>query len=116
MDLKMHATCHCSAITITAKPPTRRMLECQCSVCYRYGAIWAYYPLDEIAIAKKDGIDTRTYAWSKKNIEFHACGNCHCLMYWYPTDPERIKKMAINARMVVEREDLEGVEIFKEGK
>ncbi|RMY93406.1 hypothetical protein D0861_01941 [Hortaea werneckii] len=111
----MHATCHCTAIALTAPSPTGRMLECQCSICYRYGVIWAYYALDDVTLAKKDGVETRTYAWAKRNIEFHACGNCHCVMFWYPTDPERIGKIGVNVRMVAERGELEGVEVVRGG-
>lgn len=34
-------------------------------------------------------------------------------MYWWPTDEKRIPRMAINARMVMDKESLEGVEIIK---
>nr|OQO19079.1 hypothetical protein B0A51_12439 [Rachicladosporium sp. CCFEE 5018] len=109
----MLATCHCAAITVEASVPDGPMLECQRGVCYRYGAVWAYYPLDQVKITKADGVEPRKYVWGRKNIELTACERCNCLMYWWPIDEVKIKKMALNSRMVVERGELEGVEVKK---
>lgn len=48
-----------------------------------------------------------------RNVGFHFCETCNGLMYWWPTDEKRIPRMAINARMVMDKESLEGVEIIK---
>ena len=52
---RMHSSCDCKAITLTTPKPDGRINECQCGVCFRYGAIWAYYPLDQITITKQEG-------------------------------------------------------------
>lgn len=103
------AQCHCAAITLTAPQPSSKLYECPCSVCFRYGVIWAYYPLDQVVITKDDNVSTQSYAWGKQNIEFHFCARCGGLMYWWPTDAARIPQMAINARMLGSKEGLEGM-------
>jgi len=56
---------------------------------------------------------TRTYTHGGKNIEFHFCEKCNGLMFWWPCNEKRIPRMAINSRMVVDRKELEGVEVKK---
>ena len=48
-----------------------------------------------------------------RNIEFHFCETCYGLMCWWPTDGKRIPQMAINARMIVDKAELEGVDVVK---
>ncbi|KAF2726043.1 hypothetical protein K431DRAFT_280080 [Polychaeton citri CBS 116435] len=110
----MHATCHCAAISITAPQPTNTINECQCGVCFRYGAVWAYYPLDQVAITKQEGLSTRIYQCNEKSIEFHFCERCNGLMYWWPVDEKGAPKMGLNTKMVVDRKELMGIEVEKE--
>lgn len=42
-----------------------------------------------------------------------AYDTCYGLMYWWPTDGKRIPQMAINARMIVDKAELEGVDVVK---
>jgi hypothetical protein len=102
------ATCHCKAIRITFPTPEKALNECQCSVCRRYGALWAYYGQDEV---KVEGQTTEFYAWGDKGLEFHRCPKCGCMTHWMPTDKGH-PTMAVNGRML-EREDLESLEIKK---
>jgi hypothetical protein len=44
------ATCHCGRITIALPRSPEELNECRCSLCYRLGALWAYYPRDEVAV------------------------------------------------------------------
>ncbi|KAI1125369.1 hypothetical protein F5Y10DRAFT_247268, partial [Nemania abortiva] len=44
------ATCHCGRITVALPRPPEDINECHCSVCYKLGALWAYYPRDEVTV------------------------------------------------------------------
>ncbi|KAI1822886.1 hypothetical protein F4861DRAFT_512656, partial [Xylaria intraflava] len=44
------ATCHCRRITITLPRPPKEINECRCSLCYKLGALWAYYPRDHVTV------------------------------------------------------------------
>ncbi|EGN96356.1 hypothetical protein SERLA73DRAFT_186072 [Serpula lacrymans var. lacrymans S7.3] len=108
------ATCHCKAIRIVFPPPTEPLNECLCSICRRYGALWAYYPVKDVQIIRDqadvtdpDGI----YLWGDKMCEFHRCAKCGCVTHWEATD-KSYPKMGVNARML-ERVDLEALETLK---
>ncbi|KAI0490659.1 hypothetical protein F4859DRAFT_520383 [Xylaria cf. heliscus] len=44
------ATCHCGRIAVTLPNPPKDISECHCSLCYKLGALWAYYPRDQVAV------------------------------------------------------------------
>lgn len=44
------AKCHCGRVSLELPAPPRKINECRCSVCYRYGALWGYYRRDEVNI------------------------------------------------------------------
>ena len=37
------ATCHCGAVRVDVPRKPRRLTSCNCSICRRYGTLWAYY-------------------------------------------------------------------------
>ena len=112
----IRASCHCGQVTIELPNPPERLNECRCSICYSYGALWAYYPRRDVLITagetgsryyvrKDDGCDG--------DISFHWCNNCGCMTHWWGEgDSEKRTgpnaKMGFNARMLPER-DIEGV-------
>ncbi|KAJ0106822.1 glutathione-dependent formaldehyde-activating gfa [Diaporthe amygdali] len=107
------ATCHCGRINVEMPSLPAKINECRCSVCYRYGALWAYFHLDDVNVivnvqasrpAPKDSPARREPLISKGenedsnclqlyvrtdgdgDIGFHFCGNCGCLTHWAPTE------------------------------
>ena len=36
------ATCHCGAVGVDVPRRPRRLTSCNCSICRRYGTLWAY--------------------------------------------------------------------------
>ncbi|KAI0408236.1 Mss4-like protein [Xylaria palmicola] len=50
------ATCHCGRIAITMPSPPKSINECHCSVCYKLGALWAYYPRAQVAVTTSSPI------------------------------------------------------------
>jgi hypothetical protein len=92
------ATCHCGAVSFTLATAPAIIVECNCSLCRRYGVLWAYYEADQIATLPT-GSQTHTYAWNGKHIDFHHCAVCGCVTHWYPRDAGRTKR-GINARLL----------------
>ncbi|KAI8951328.1 hypothetical protein F4801DRAFT_545173 [Xylaria longipes] len=35
---------------MTLPSPSEDTSECHCSLCYKLGALWAYYPRDQVAV------------------------------------------------------------------
>ncbi len=91
------ATCHCGAISITLKSAPAEITHCNCTLCRRYGVLWAYYPIAEVVVDARQPTDT--YAWNGKNVDFHRCGTCGCITHWLPRKPTRTS-MGINARLI----------------
>ena len=96
-DAMIQASCHCGAITLDIAQPPAEVTECNCSICRRYGVLWAYYPCDQVEVRAET--PTASYVWGDRTIGFHRCGNCGCVTHWAAIDPAR-NRMAINARLL----------------
>ena len=44
------ATCHCADLRVHIPRRPRTLTNCNCSICRRYGTLWAYYKADEVRI------------------------------------------------------------------
>lgn len=87
--------CHCGAVRISVSRPPADVTECRCSVCLRYGALWAYYPRADASI---DG-PTESYRWGRRQLAFHHCGVCGCVAGWTADHPG-FGHRAVNARLL----------------
>ncbi len=78
------ASCHCGAITIELQRKPRKLTQCNCSICRRYGAIWAYYQRKSVRVrCKKDALDS--YTWRNKRFRFYRCADCGCVTHYQRT-------------------------------
>ena len=91
------ATCHCGKVSIRLAAAPKTIAHCNCSLCRRYGVLWAYYPKAEVTI--NAGAVTDTYAWNGKNVDFHRCADCGCITHWWPRSASR-DRVGINARLL----------------
>jgi hypothetical protein len=91
------ATCHCGAVRIEVIHEPRTLTNCNCSICRRYGALWAYYGSSEVRVDSAPGA-TDEYAWGDKTLRFIRCSACGCLTHWEPTGPGENGRMGVNAR------------------
>lgn len=73
----LKSTCHCGAISLTANRMPELINECQCTICRRYAAAWAYYYSNEVDFQQKG--KTRKYVWGDGDLEFHFCETCGCV-------------------------------------
>jgi hypothetical protein len=103
----LQANCHCKAVVLNFPSPEGPLNECLCSICRRYGVLWAYYQPEEVQI---EG-ETEFYVWGDKEIQFHRCKRCGCVTRWAPADKTH-EILVVNCRML-EMEDLEKFEIKK---
>jgi hypothetical protein len=98
MNHPVDASCHCGAVRLTLQNPPDNVTECNCTICRRYGALWAYYVPDEVTIRVNAG-STEAYVWGDRSIEFHRCDQCGCITHWSPVD-RKAQRMAVNARLL----------------
>ena len=103
-DTSLIAKCHCGGITIVVPAPPTLINECQCSLCFRYGANWAYYPAQEVLVTaeadRKHMEYVRDDAGCSRDIVFSFCSNCGCLTHWKSVVGGNSKKMGVNVRML----------------
>ncbi|AGY56378.1 GFA family protein [Gloeobacter kilaueensis] len=91
------AACHCGSLRLEIDSPPTEITECNCSICRRYGVLWAYYTPDQVRL--QAGALTDIYMWDDRSIAFHRCRTCGCVSHWAPVDPGR-NRMGINARLM----------------
>lgn len=90
-------TCHCGAVAITVPRKPRRLTSCNCSICRRYGALWAYYRVADVKLRCARGT-TQSYAWGERSLRFLRCRRCGCVMAWEPARRRSAGRMGVNAR------------------
>ena len=90
--------CHCGAVRwrLTGDPGT--VTACNCTLCRRYGALWAY-DFEDGRIAVEG--ETRIYSWGDRDIAFHFCAACGCMAYWrgLKRGEDGRRRMAVNLRL-----------------
>jgi hypothetical protein len=90
-------TCHCGAVSIEIPRQPETITNCDCSICRRYGTLWAYYKQAEIKITAPEG-GTQAYARGRKSIRFVRCSACGCVTHWEPVSEDRGDRVGVNAR------------------
>lgn len=93
----VEGSCHCGAVTWRFDGDPEGATACNCTVCRRYGVLWAYDYVDErIHVAGP----TRAYVRGE-SVEFHFCPTCGCVTWWrgIQTDENRRRRIAVNLRM-----------------
>ena len=97
----IEASCHCGTVRITVAGTPQSVTDCNCSICRRLGALWAYFdPADvdmggaqaTVAYVRHDGPD-------QGRLGFHHCPTCGCTTHWRNLDPQATR-MGVNARMI----------------
>jgi hypothetical protein len=91
------ATCHCGAIRIHVSRSPRTVTRCNCSICRRYAALWAYCaPTSVRIVAPRGGLEK--YAWRRKVRMYFRCKRCGCVTHYKYRKRGRGYPVAVNAR------------------
>ena len=93
----IEARCHCGAVRIELARRPRTVTECNCSMCRRYGTLWAYYKARDVRILGGRG-STDAYAWGERAIRFVRCAKCGCVMHWEAVKRTASGRLGVNAR------------------
>lgn len=93
----IEGSCHCGSVSWRFEGIPKSATACNCTICRRYGALWAYdFENEGIHVSGP----TEAYAWSD-SIGFHFCPACGCVAYWRslkPNDDGR-RRIAVNVRL-----------------
>jgi hypothetical protein len=91
------ATCHCGAVRVEIPRRPRSVTNCNCSICRRYGTLWAYYEASQVRIIAEPGA-LGGYAWGDKTLRFARCNHCGCVTHWESIEPGALGRMGVNVR------------------
>lgn len=91
------ASCHCGRVKVELAAAPAEVTDCNCSICRRYGVLWAYYPSSQVSVRADGGTDQ--YECNGRTQAFHRCTTCGCVSHWAAHDPAR-QRMGVNARLL----------------
>jgi len=90
-------TCHCGAIRINVSEPPQSLIDCNCSICRRYGALWALCDTGTVQVTGHPE-HTAEYIWGSKTIRTLRCSSCGCVTHWESLQPDPGSKVGVNMR------------------
>jgi hypothetical protein len=94
----IEAVCDCGAVRLEIAEAPEEVNDCQCAWCQRLGALWAYYPRDQVRfVCEPDA--TAVYQRAARRLEFHRCKVCGLTSHWVAVDPAR-PQMGVNSRLM----------------
>jgi hypothetical protein len=94
---RIDGSCHCGAIQWQFEGVPDGATACNCTVCRRYGVLWAYdYEGEGIKVSGK----TQSYIKGTA-IEFHFCPRCGCVAFWRARELDQAgrRRIAVNLRL-----------------
>jgi hypothetical protein len=95
----IRAACHCTAVRLEVADLPDWVLDCNCTLCRRYGAIWAYPEAGKVKVVRGDDA-TETYVWGDRMLAFHRCKACGCVTHFAALDTSPPRIYGLNARMI----------------
>ncbi|MDF2902060.1 MAG: hypothetical protein K0Q62_2119 [Phenylobacterium sp.] len=98
VSIVIEISCHCGAVHLEVEVAPTHVTDCNCSLCRRYGVLWAYYSPRQVHATQPPGA-THIYMWGDRSIEFHRCATCGCATHWVAVDQAR-DRMGVNARLM----------------
>lgn len=94
----VEASCHCGGVRLEIDRAPEEVTDCNCSICRRYGVLWAYYSPRQVQLTPREG-GTDIYLWGDRSLEFHRCKTCGCVTHWAAVDKSE-DRMGVNARLM----------------
>ena len=94
----IEGNCHCGAVHWRFDGMPDSATACNCTVCRRYGTLWAYGYQDEGVHVSGP---TKAYVRGDGTLGFHFCPECGCVAYWRGLEPDDRgrRRIAVNLRL-----------------
>ena len=93
----INGSCHCGSVSWQLDSLPTSATACNCTVCRRYGVLWAYgFENEDITVTGDTGIYK-----PGSHIGFHFCKFCGCVAYWrmLSLDESDRRRIAVNLRL-----------------
>ena len=98
----IRAACHCEAVRFEFAEPPKWVLDCNCTLCRRYGGLWCYFDgPDAMTLLSGPAPDvTEAYTWLDGDIAFHRCRTCGCVTHMLAAKEDPPVIYGVNARLM----------------
>ena len=97
----LNGSCHCGGLKWTLEGDPGSITACNCTLCSRYGALWAYdFENERIHVSGAHGAYRRADI-EKPALEILFCPTCAGVAAWrgLQTDPDGRRRIAVNVRL-----------------
>lgn len=94
-DTLLEGACHCGAVRLRLPAMPEKATRCNCSICRRLGAVWAYYGVGTVQIEGHPA-HTEAYIQGDRTLQTLRCRHCGCATHWEPLDPARHPQQGVN--------------------
>lgn len=94
----LEGCCACGAVRWTLNDMPASVTACNCTICRRYGTLWAYgHEGEDITLSGATQIHSRQGGV----LEFHFCATCGCVASWRAkaTGTDGRRRIAVNLRL-----------------
>jgi hypothetical protein len=97
--LAIEGTCLCEKVKVGAKRKPTQVTECNCSVCRRYGTLWAYYTRSAVVVDAPRGGLVAYRRRPEGRLRFVHCKTCGCVIRWETARDRPDERVGMNARL-----------------
>lgn len=93
----IEGSCHCGQVRWSFDGVPDSATACNCTVCRRYGSLWAY---DFEGVRIRVSGPSRVYRRGPA-IDFHFCGDCGCMAFYKARklESDGRRRIAVNLRL-----------------
>lgn len=93
--------CHCGAVHWRFDGEIAGATICNCTICRRYGVLWAYGHDGEDAHVEAAPDAMTGYVWGDRSLAFNFCKTCGNVVSWraLKPGPDGRTRMAVNLRL-----------------
>lgn len=97
----LRGSCHCGDCSWTLEGDPGSITACNCTLCRRYGALWAYDYEDERIKVSGPSVTYTRRGKSDPSLEVRFCRTCGCVMCWrgLRLEPDGRRRVAVNVRL-----------------
>ena len=91
-------SCHCGNIKFEVEGTLEQVIDCNCSICQRRGALHWFIARDQMKLLTPES-NLSTYTFNKHLIRHRFCAQCGCAPYGEGVNPKTgAATAAINVR------------------
>jgi hypothetical protein len=99
-------SCHCGAVAYDVDLDVSGALKCNCSICEKLGAVWAFAPRTQFKLKSGEGA-LGDYQFGKKHLHHRHCTKCGIETFAEGAMPDGTPTVGINLRCI------DGMEVDK---